>query len=396
MRDSIHTDAAAKKRRREYLTQCPKTEKVSQPMNLAELLRRVEPSRLRQLGKLFQLEEDLPVLELVDLAAQELPYCQTEEGGDCIGIDGAYFVVADLVSDMKSLDLLLETKWERREPNGAVTSYFVDPAIQEHSLFDVRMLLALLSIATAEEDELGVPPELNEAKFAAVVRSALTQPAGSDLAPRPSQRPSQFPRSHRPSIPPGFSPTLESVRPKRASARPKEKAAAKQKLTANRELVELVLTLPRNSLIAAAFALSERGSDSHAVSVSSQGRVVLRRDQLGVVEQLFDDVSESIPQLGSSAERAEFEKQLAKNITFYGVRNADAIAVVASSTELGRFPEFYSDERPPPLEQVRGEFSLVAKKIHGPAVQLLFEVFYRNMCATVQSLQHSLGLNSAK
>lgn len=147
-------------------------------------------------------------------------------------------------------------------------------------------------------------------------------------------------------------------------------------------------------MIAAAFALSERGSDSHAVSVSDQGRVVLRRDQLDVVEQLFDDVSESIPQLLNTTERVEFEKQLAKNITFYGVRNADAIAVVASATELGRFPEFYSDERPPPLEQVRSEFSLVSKKAQAPAVQLLFEVFYKNLCATVQSLQHSLGLSS--
>lgn len=367
-------------------------------MNLVELLRRVEPSRLRQLGKLFQLEDDLPLVELVDLAAQELPYCQTEEGGDCVGIDGAYFVVADLISDMKCLDLLLETKWERREPNGAITSYVVDPSVQETPLSDVRLLLALLSIATAEEDDLGMPAELSDSKFAALVRSALTQPAGSDMAPRPSQRPSQFPRSQRPSIPPGFSPTLESVRPKRASTRPKAKPASndQHKITTNRELVELVLTLPRNSMIAAAFALGERGSDSHAVSVSNHGRVVLRRDQLGVVEQLFDDVSNSIPQLGNATERAEFEKRLAKNITFYGIRAADASAVVASAAELGRFPEFYSDERPPPLEQLRSEFSLVAKKAQAPALQLLFEVFYKNMCASVQSLQHSLGLGSTK
>ena len=367
-------------------------------MNLVELLRSVEPSRLRQLGKLFQLEEDLALQPLVTLAAQELPFCQTEEDGDCVGIDGAYFIVADLISDMKALGLLLETKWERREPNGSVTAYVVAPAVQDLSLSDVRMLLAVLSIATSEEDELGVPAELSAPKFAALVTSALTQPAGSDMAPRPSQRPSQFPRSQRPSIPPGFSPTLESVRPKRASARSKEKPASssRPKITTNRELVQLVLTLPRNSMIAAAFALSERGSDSHAVSVSNHGRVVLRRDQLGVVEQLFDDVSASIPQPSNTSERLEFEKQLAKNITFYGVRNSDAVAVVASASELGRFPEFYSEERPPPLEQLRSEFSLVSKKAQVPAMQLLFEVFYKNMCATVQSLQHSLGLNSSK
>jgi hypothetical protein len=100
--------------------------------------------------------------------------------------------------------------------------------------------------------------------------------------------------------------------------------------------------------------------------------------------------------LGTATERAEFEKQLAKNITFYGVRTSDALAVVSSATELGRFPEFYSDERPPPLEQVRSEFSLVSKKAQGPAVQLLYEVFYKNMCATVLSLQHSLGLGTSK
>jgi len=365
-------------------------------MNLADLLRRVEPSQLRQLGKLFQLEDGLPLPQLVELAVQELPFCQVDEGGECLGIDGAYLVIADLVSDVKTLDVLLETKWERREPNGAVITYVVDPAVQEMALADVRLLLAFLSIATSEEDELGVPSELGEPRFTAVVRSQLTQPAGSDLAPRPSQRPSQIPRTQRPSIPPGFSPSLESVRPKRSSGRPKEKPASKSKITANRELVELVLTLPRNSMIAAAFALSERGCESHAVSVGNQGRVVLRRDQLGVVEQLFDDVSESIPQLETDTERAEFEKQLAKNITFYGVRGPDALAVVSSATELGRFPEFYSDERPPPLEQVRSEFSLVTKKAQGPALQLLYEAFYKNMCATVQSLQHSLGLSASK
>jgi hypothetical protein len=366
-------------------------------MNLAELLQRVEPSHLRQLGKLFQFDEKLPVGELIPLVVQELPYCQTEDDGDCVGIDGAYFVVADLIGDMTTLELLLETNWVRRDPSGAVFKYGVDQAVQELALGDARLLLALLSISTSGEDELGVPPELNDPRFATVLRVEELAPQGPDSAPRPSQRPSQLPRARRPSIPPGFSPTLESVRPNRASARPKVTTKTKSHPTdaTNRELVELVLTLPRNSIIAAAFALSERGSDSHAVCLGHGGRAVLRRDQLGVVEQLFLDVSSSTPQLGSSAERAEFEKQLAKNLTFYGVRSSDAATVVSSATDLGRFPEFYCDECPPPLEQVRSEFSLVPKPAQGPALQLLFDVFYRHCCATVHSLKHSLGLSKS-
>ncbi len=366
-------------------------------MNLAELLERVEPSRLRHLGKLFEFEDDAPLLALRDRVAQELPYCQTEQDGQCVGIDGAYFVVADLISDMTALDLLLETEWTRRDQSGTLIKYQVDRSVQDMSLADARLLLALLSIATCGEEELGIPAELSDERFAAVLRIDQSSNAGSDPAPRPSQRPSQVPGSRRPSIPPGFSPTLESVRPSRASSPPKapRETPAQKKITANRELVELVLTLPRNSMIAAAFALSERGSDSHAVSVGSRGRVVLRRDQLGVVEQLFQDVSESIPTLVTPAERAEFEKQLAKNITFYGVRSSDAVAVVLTASEIGRFPEFYSDERPPPLEQVKSEFSLVSKRAQGSALQLLYDVFYKHCCATVQSLRHSLGLVGA-
>ena len=363
-------------------------------MNLAELLRRVEPSQLRQLAKLFQLDDARPVDELIALFVQELPYCQTEQDGECVGIDGAYFVVADLIGDMTALDLLLETKWVRHDPSGAVINYHVDRSVEDMSLSDARLLLALLSISTSGEDELGTPPELSDPRFASVLQIDELAPLDPDSAARPSQRPSRLPRSKRPSIPPGFSPTLESVRPNRPSVPPNapSETTPQPPVTANRELVELVLTLPRNSLIAAAFALSERGSDSHAVSVGSHGRAVLRRDQLGVVEQLFLDVSASIPQLASGTERAEFERQLAKNLTFYGVRSSDATAVVSSATDLGRFPEFYCDERPPPLEEVRGEFSLVSKRAQAPALQLLFDVFYRHCCATVHSLRHSLGL----
>ena len=127
-------------------------------MNLAGLLARVEPSQLRQLGKLFQLEDELPVDELIALFVQELPYCQTEQDGECVGIDGAYFVVADLIGDMTALDLLLETKWVRRDPSGSVINYHVDRSVEDMSLGDARLLLALLSMFTSGEDELASHP----------------------------------------------------------------------------------------------------------------------------------------------------------------------------------------------------------------------------------------------
>ncbi len=193
-------------------------------MNLAELLLRVEPSQLRQLGKLFEFDEKLPASELIELVVQELPYCQTEENGECVGIDGAYFVIADLIGDMTALELLLETEWVRRDPNGSVVKYTIDRSVEDMSLAEARLLLALLAISTSVEDELGVPPELGDSRFASVLRVDELAPPNPDAAPRASQRPSQIPLSRRPSIPPGFSPTLESVRPNRASVPPKAQA----------------------------------------------------------------------------------------------------------------------------------------------------------------------------
>jgi hypothetical protein len=363
-------------------------------MHLSELLKHVEPSRLRQLGELFRVEVDLPILALIDLITDELPYCQTEQDGDCIGIDGAYFVAVDLIADMAALELLIETKWERREPDGVVIKYTVDKSAEDLSLGDVRLLLALLSIATSGEFEVGAPPELKDERFASVLGIETVKSSDAAVPLRPSQRPSRMPNARRPSIPPGFSPTLDSIRPGRNSVPPVADTTAAPKATfaTSRDFVESILMLPRNSVIAAAFALSERGPDSHAVSIGNRGRVLLRRDQLGVVEQLFNDVSETISQIQSPAERSDMERQLTKNLTFYGVKSADATAVVSSVIEQGRFPEFYSDERPPPLEQVRSEFSLLATRSQMFAVELLYDVFYRHCCATPESLRHSLGL----
>ena len=378
------------------LTHSPKQNIVS-VMHLSELLRHVESSRLRRLGELFQVEGELTNSELIELLADELPYCQTEHDGDCIGIDGAYFVVADLVTDIRALELLVDTKWQRIQPNGSMISYTVNQGAQELSLSDVRLLLALLALATSGELELSALPELNDARFAQVLSVTTTKAPAGSTPPRPSQRPSRLPGARRASIPPGFSPTLDGVRPTRNSVPPvvgAASAAGGQPFANNRDFVELILMLPRNSVIAAAFALSERGAESHAVSIGSRGRILLRRDQLGVVEQLIDDVSETISRAASSDERNDVQKQLTKSLTFYGVKSADASAVVSSAIELGRFPEFYSDERPPPLEQVRCEFSLLGEGSQGFAVELLYDVFYRHCCATVESLRHSLGISA--
>jgi hypothetical protein len=363
-------------------------------MHLNDLLTHVEPSRLRQLGELFEVGRELTTKDLTELIIDELPYCQTEQDGDCIGIDGAYFVVADLIADISALELLLDGSWVRHESDGRIITYKVDQSASELSLSDVRLLLALLSIATSGESELEAPTELQDPRFAGVLRTEVMKSPSVPPTQRPSQRPSRMPSARRPSIPPGFSPTLDSVRPGRNSVPPQAIISSKPKsaFTANSDYVESILMLPRNSVIAAAFALSERGAGAHAVCVGARGRALLRRDQLGAAEQLCNDVALNGSLARTPAERAELERQLTKSLTFYGVKLSDAAAVVECVLEIGRFPEFYSDERPPPLEQVRSEFSLLAKKAHGAALELLYDVFYRACCATVESLRDSLGM----
>jgi hypothetical protein len=365
-------------------------------MHLSELLSHVEPSRLRQLGQLFEVENELAPKDLIELVTDELPYCQTEQDGDCIGIDGAYFVVADLIADISALDMLLEGNWVRHDSQGRIITYKVDERAAELSLSDVRLLLALLSITTSGEVDIEPPPELQDERFAGVIRVEVMKSPSVPPPPRPSQRPSRIPSARRPSIPPGFSPTLDSVRPSRNSVPPLPNSSAvpKPSFAKNSEFVEAVLMLPRNSVIAAAFALSERGAPAHAVCVGARGRALLRRDQLGAAEQLCNDVAVSIARAKTAAERNEVERQLTKSLTFYGVKISDAAAVVSCAMEFGRFPEFYSDERPPPLEQVRSEFSLLSKQAETPALELLHDVFYRHCCVTVESLRDSLGLSN--
>lgn len=363
-------------------------------MHLSELLSRVEPSRLRNLTQLFEVSDDLSSGDIIEFISDELPYCQTEPEGDCIGLDGAHFIVADLISDMTALELLVERSWVRTEPDGRVITYHVDQSASELPLADVRLLLALLSIATSGDVEMEAPSELEDSRFASVLKVQMAKAPSVPPPMRPSQRPSRFPRERRPSIPPGFSPTLDSVRPGRNSVPPGANSSnsPRQTFSNDKELVESILMLPRNSVIAAALALNERGHETHAVAVGARGRAILRKDQLKAAEQLFDDVADTLVRVRSPEERSEVEKQLTRSLTFYGVKSADAAAVVACGAEQGRFPEFYSDERPPPLEQVRGEFSMLTGRAHDSAMKLLYEVFYKHCAATADSLRSSLSL----
>jgi hypothetical protein len=89
-------------------------------MDLQTLLERVEPSRLKQLGSLLSLGESMTKPELVDWVSQELPFCQVEEDGACVGIDGAFYIAVDWVGDIITLELLRETSWIRRQADGSV------------------------------------------------------------------------------------------------------------------------------------------------------------------------------------------------------------------------------------------------------------------------------------
>src|SRR5512145_1504046 len=188
-------------------------------MDLQTLLERVEPSRLKQLGSLLALGESLTKPELVDWVSQELPFCQVEEDGACVGIDGAFYIAVDWVNDMMTLELLRETTWVREELNGRIRRFVITEDASDLSLTDARLLLALLSVATYNKGELPIPGDLSAARFSKALRIEETSSAKASPSTRPSQRPESS-GNRRPSIPPGFSETFDSMRPKRNSVCP--------------------------------------------------------------------------------------------------------------------------------------------------------------------------------
>ncbi len=361
-------------------------------MELSALLHRGEPARLRELGKLFGYD-DRSRAELLSALEEELPYCQIDDEGDCIGIDGALFVAADLVADLGTLELLLETPWERAEPNGVLHTYKVLPGVEELSLRKARLLLGMLAVATFGEAELPIPPGLDADRFPGVLESAVTRTGRPSERPRNSQSPSAPPRKRMPSIPPGFSPSLDSQRPPPGSVPPG--ARAEKKAPADWRLVEHVLTLPRESLVAAAFALRERDLEETSVCVGAGRRALLPTDALEVTERLWSDHSDSIPPPSSSDARGSALKRIAKSLCFYGISEAEGAEVLAVAAALGRFPSFWSQQKPPPVTALTVELSETDFALQPLVVELLFEVFYRERYPDVSTLSSAFGLSPA-
>jgi hypothetical protein len=361
-------------------------------MELQTLLERVEPSRLKQLGNLLALGDDLTKNELVDWVCQELPFCQVEEDGACVGIDGAFYIAVDWVNDIMTLELLRETAWVRREADGRVRRFVVTEQAADLSLKDARLLLALLSVATYNEGELAVPADLSSTRFAKALRSETF----SELPTARQMRPSQFPNvasaAKRPSIPPGMSATFDSMRPKRHSVRPSssESPAGQEEppLAINVEpaLIEYILTLPRQSIVAAAFALAERGARSHAICVGPSGRAVLKRDTVEAARRLYEDHRDSVPPPANSGATTSYRKRLTSSLTFFGIPAADASALVAIALETGEFPEFYSDELPPPVRLFHRELLEAPEELVRPILRLMFDCFYNAELDTVDAL----------
>jgi hypothetical protein len=358
-------------------------------MELQTLLERVEPSRLKQLGTLFSLGDGLTKTELVDWVCQELPFCEVEEDGVCVGIDGAFYIAVDWVNDIMTLELLRETEWVRTEPNGRVQRFVITEEASDLSLTDARMLLALLSVATYNTGELPIPTELKAPRFSKALRIEEVSAQKTKPSMRPSQRPSGT-DARRPSIPPGFSETFDSMRPKRQSLAPESNMAEgeqddEEKLVISVEpaLIEFVLTLSRHSLISAAFALAERGARSHAVCVGPSGRAILKRDAVEAAERLYDDHRDSLPPPASQDALVTYRKRLTSSLTFFGIPAADASALVAIAIEGSSFPEFYSDECPPPFSLMKLELAQAPEELMDGILQLMYDVFYRKQFATL-------------
>jgi hypothetical protein len=357
-------------------------------MDLQTLLERVEPSRLKQLGSLLALGESLTKPELVDWVSQELPFCQVEEDGACVGIDGAFYIAVDWVCDMTTLELLRDSSWVRRQSDGKVIEFRVTEAASEISVGDARLLLALLSIATYNEGELPVPRILTSNRFENCL--VIEESDDGALSGRPSQRPSQLPPpSQRPSIPPGFSPTFDSMRPQRNSVRPEAVEAAPESRRIDPDLIEWVLTLSRHSIIAAAFALVERGVDTHAIAVDpTGGRAVLPADAIEAAEKLFDDHRESLPPPSQSDSVLSYRKRLAHSLSFFGISPSDASALVTLTVELGCFPDFWSKSNPPPRGLARQELQNAPDELMKSAAKLLYDAFYAEQYPSVDALIH--------
>ncbi len=351
-------------------------------MELQTLLEKVEPSRLKQLGTLFCLGDGLTKAELVDWVCQELPFCQVEEDGACVGIDGAFYIAVDWVNDMTTLELLRETLWVREAPYGSTRRFVITEEASDLSLTDARMLLGLLAVATYNQGELPIPADLSSSRYGKALRIEEVTAPNTTPSTRPSQRPEATSDNHRPSIPPGFSETFDSMRPKRHSVRPASNASVLDDeeqsgiIAIEPALIEYALTLPRHSLVSAAFALAERGARTHSVCFGKSGRAVLKRDAVEAAQHLYEDHRDSVPPPANQDAMNAYRKRLTTSLTFFGIPIPDASALVAIALELGTFPEFYSELSPPPMLLLRDELAQAPDELIEAILQLMYDSLY--------------------
>jgi hypothetical protein len=183
-----------------------------------------------------------------------------------------------------------------------------------------------------------------------------------------------------------MSATFDSMRPQRQSVRP----AATDSVSASQKdepaLVEWILTLPRNSIISAAFALEERGADQHVIAVSPTGRAVISADALEAAEKLFDDHRDSLPPPSQNEAVMAYRKRLANSLSFFGIAASDASTLVLLATELGHFPEFWSKSNPPPRAFARSELHDAPEELATVCAKLLYDVFYEEQFDSVEAL----------
>jgi hypothetical protein len=358
---------------------------LSSTMDLQTLLERVEPSRLKQLGSLLALGESLTKTELVDWVSQELPFCQVEEDGACVGIDGAFYIAVDWVSDISTLELLRDCEWTRHQPDGKLITFRVTDEITDISVGDGRLLLALLAVATYNDGEMPIPRALLSARYQRFI--TVEETTAVHAGGRPSQIPGEAPPSQRPSIPPGMSPTFDSMRPQRQSVIPSAGASVEPSTQLDPALIEWLLTLPRHSVISAAFALAERGADSHVIAVGpTGGRAVISADAVEAAERLFEDHRDSMPPPSQADAMVSYRKRLITALSFFGIGASDASSLVALTTDLQTFPDFWSSANPPPKALARRELTDCPEELVPAAARLLYDVFYSEQFDSVDTL----------
>jgi hypothetical protein len=354
-------------------------------MDLQTLLERVEPSRLKQLGSLLALGESLTKTELVDWVSQELPFCQVEEDGACVGIDGAFYIAVDWVSDIMTLELLRDCEWIRHQPDGKLIHFHVTDEINDISVGDARLLLALLSVATYNDGELPIPKVLLSGRYERFLK--VEETTAVHAGGRPSQLPGEAPPSQRPSIPPGMSATFDSMRPQRHSVLPSADASSNPAERMDPALIEWLLTLPRHSVISAAFALAERGADCYVIAVGpTGGRAVISSDAIEAAERLFEDHRDSMPPPSHNDAMVAYRKRLVSALSFFGIDSSDASSLVALTTDLQAFPDFWSRANPPPKALARRELQDCPEELAPAAARLLYDVFYADQFDSVDAL----------